>query len=695
MKLPGLFKTGAIMALALALISAAQAARITEPTNKNVLRHQIVIAGGLLSQDAWVGPLTMGASGYSTQRGATPVRDPVALGAVPVLDYAYSAQTAEMLGYTASTPLLTFTQWYASGRTDSWFEYLQSLPRLPWGSPGCSKTNYFIIWWGMGCIAENGTLDPARMGGLLTEKEAKELAFDYIKDNFPVWRTSTQAWLRAKGVGQAWVSFKQRIQIKTNSGPENRAIIWSAYIGPTGDGVAPDPKLVTDLGAKTLQVTYTPKAADSNVGASAYPDAGVLSWRVVDEAGVPKTGWTSVNTDGAYDEPDPEAVEIDPDHMVKCLVDKSKTGQAWANTAAAGATTVACPQGYPDIGTLLSDNGAQFAVLDYIRRITPVYCREDDSACLNGTPWPPQPTVLPVDDTKEFVPFMYYSYTLRSVTYADCGISAYRNTGTYGGVLSLVTDRYLVMQDGTYQAVNQSTKTEQMAPQAFDWSVRPPSGFNLAADLNGYVVHPGSGDALIPVSAMYEVGTPPAIIETNSPGTGGASVRHTNAAQRKGGSQLNLTLEVSCAINGKFKLGYGWSAGDGAFYGDPVEVTKGIPGPVTHRTYAKNDPALIWDAALYYDGASRLYLQSSANISDGQSYDASSGGWTTAPGLQNNCGAAGVSTEIEGLPYLTCATPIGEENCLSGWHPNLTDPVAGACFRVDPEHQDQFWVDVD
>lgn len=301
-----------------------------------------------------------------------------------------------------------------------------------------------------------------------TQKQVQDRATAFFTEYYPTIRNSIQDWMHDNGVSHAWITYKQTVNVTSSTGVDPMNVQWSAFIDSTGRGIAPNPKIVSVNGLKILQARYMAYATSDDVPSTlGYVDAGKLYWRVLNDAFIPITGWSELQTDGAFDEPyDPgDETPIDPDAGLKCLMDKSKAGPAWQPSSFLdGATT--CNQSMPDIISLMDETNSQLAIVDYVRQVAPIWCREDDAACLSGAAMPA--TDLPNDPDAEFVALVAYRFDSRTLGSNACGTQEFRNHGWSGYKLDLTTDRYVAFANGGYQAVNQFRGTWISDAQEFD-----------------------------------------------------------------------------------------------------------------------------------------------------------------------------------------------------------------------------------
>lgn len=341
----------------------------------------------------------------------------------------------------------------------------------------------------------------------LTQPQVKAQADAFFKEYYPVIRNSLQDWMRGNGVSHAWVTYKQAVNVSSSTGIDPMSIQWSAFIDSTGRGIAPNPKVVMDNGLKILQVRYLSYATSDDVPSTlGYEDAGKLYWRIVNDSFLPVTGWTELQTNGAFDEPyDPgDETPIDPDGGVRCLMDKSKAGPAWTPYNPTVHDSISCNQGMPDIIQLLGETNSQLAIVDYVRQVAPIWCREDDAPCLAGTAEPSAD--LAADPDAEFVPLVAYRFDSRTLGTNACDIQEYRNHGWSGYKLNLTTDRYMAFADGSFSPVNQFRGSWMSDAEEFDNLVVIPVGETAdATTMADKVINPQQNTQIVVASAVPNI----------------------------------------------------------------------------------------------------------------------------------------------------------------------------------------------
>lgn len=212
-------------------------------------------------------------------------------------------------------------------------------------------------------------------------------------------------------------------------------LVWQVSVIDGGRVVHGVPRVV-DSDPSYVYATYTPKSVAVGLPAAwSPPDAGLLKWQLRRRDGTPVTDWATINTNGAFDEPTLDGV--DPNWGVNCL----------ANMA----YDATCPVAYGDVKGLIAANSASSAIIDYVRKVQPVYTP-------NG------------DGTQS--PSMSVSFDSRNLTHNhSCSNGTYRNTGRFGFTLQNTLDRFSFdPKVATPNLLNRMTSTGISPTQGFDFS---------------------------------------------------------------------------------------------------------------------------------------------------------------------------------------------------------------------------------
>lgn len=162
-----------------------------------------------------------------------------------------------------------------------------------------------------------------------------------------------------------------------------------------------------------------------------WPGGGTLSHETRDENFTNGGGFTNIAVGAAYNEPfNFSGVPVDPDQLLKCLMDKSRPG---------------CGQPQPDVKSLIGQVDATYAVVDYYRLVKPV-----------GQPY-----------AGGYSSIMTINVTDRLVTFPCASVNdgTYSQNFRYTQRLEYVIDRYITYPDGRHYFV-QRFRDEVQSPEA-------------------------------------------------------------------------------------------------------------------------------------------------------------------------------------------------------------------------------------
>lgn len=246
--------------------------------------------------------------------------------------------------------------------------------------------------------------------------------------------TSLKALMIAQGFKAANFIFEQ--SIKPAGSLSYVKVVWQVTVLEGGRIIYADPR-VTDPDPYYVYAVYTSKQVAAGLPSSlAYTDGGKFKWQLVKKDGTPLTAMSTLDVGGAFDLPTvADGTSYDPDWGVKCL----------ANVASGSCPTVA---GFSDVKTLISSNSATGSVIDYMRKLEPVYTDKGD-----GT----QQAVMSI------------SFDSRNLTHNNsCTNGTFRTQGRYGLTLNSTYDRF--SYDGLSAPVlmGRSNSTSFSPTQTFD-----------------------------------------------------------------------------------------------------------------------------------------------------------------------------------------------------------------------------------
>ena len=279
--------------------------------------------------------------------------------------------------------------------------------------------------------------------------------------------TSLKSWMSINNYKAGSFIYEQELVPQGVS--RSMKLVWQLAVSDTGRGLYGAPRLI-DADPTYVYVTYTPKSVATGLPTSwAYSGAGILKWQLRKRDGTPQTSWVSVDTNGAYDAPTTNGVDID--FGLKCLADKT--------------SSLGCPTAYLDTKTLITNTASMGAIIDYVRQVAPVYDSSTDASS-GATVQTPRVSV---------------SIDTRTLTPTDCTNSTYRNTGSYGFTLNSNVDRYTVNEDMTTpQFVQRFTSTSTSPTSSYDLTVATTLS---SAQLQAQVLNPfDTSTGLVAVSVV-------------------------------------------------------------------------------------------------------------------------------------------------------------------------------------------------
>lgn len=245
---------------------------------------------------------------------------------------------------------------------------------------------------------------------------------------------SLKALMNAQGYKAANFIFEQ--SIKPAGSPSYVKVVWQVTVLEGGRIIYADPR-VTDPDPYYVYAVYTSKQVAAGLPSSlAYTDGGKFKWQLVKKDGTPLTAMSTLDVGGAFDVPTvADGTSYDPDWGVKCL----------ANVASGSCPNVA---GFSDVKTLISSTSATGSVIDYMRKLEPVYTDKGD-----GT----QQAVMSI------------SFDSRNLTHNNsCTNGTFRTQGRYGLTLNSTYDRFSYDGLTTPVLMGRSNSTSFSPTQTFD-----------------------------------------------------------------------------------------------------------------------------------------------------------------------------------------------------------------------------------
>jgi hypothetical protein len=248
--------------------------------------------------------------------------------------------------------------------------------------------------------------------------------------------TNLKSWLAVNNYKAG--SFIYEHDLTPKNAGRTMKLVWQLSVADGGRVLFGAPRLI-DGDPVFIYLTYTPMTVSTGLPSSwTYPDAGLLKWQLRKRDGTPATPWASIQTNGAFDDRD----NGDTNFGVNCLGD----AQIYPD----------CPVGYIDAKTLISQNSASGAIVDYVRRLAPVYTTTTDG---NGQP---------IQQARVSV-----SVNTRNYTPSDCTHGKYQNAGQYGFTLQSTLDRFVLSEaDKTPNLVNSYTSYSISPTQSYDYTIQ-------------------------------------------------------------------------------------------------------------------------------------------------------------------------------------------------------------------------------
>lgn len=273
--------------------------------------------------------------------------------------------------------------------------------------------------------------------GTLSQAQIIAQATTYIDGQEARLATDLSAYLASIHADRAYFTYDQ--EVMPVGAAHSMRLVWTFTVDSSGAATYAAPQIL-DTDPVMIYMVYTPSAVAAGLPAGwAYPNAGVLQYQLRNTAGTALSNWVSINTYGAFDEPQSGGAAVDPDAGVKCLVD---------------ATSGGCPQGYPDAKTLIATHGAMYAILDYVRMVQPEYTQQESP---------------PGSGQYVQVPVMSMSVNSRVFDTDYCSLS-YTNQGQYGYTLLNQTDRYYVPASGAYAQIGSYQGTSISPTQSYSYT---------------------------------------------------------------------------------------------------------------------------------------------------------------------------------------------------------------------------------
>ena len=293
-----------------------------------------------------------------------------------------------------------------------------------------------------------GSLHVLNYAGGLEEGTLLAQAKPFIEAQVARLASQIRFYMLANGIGFAWFNYDQKVRVANN--PQPMHLVWSVALDQQERAIYGDPRLVPER-PSILYATYTPYSVMTGLPQDfAYAGAGYLDWILVDYTFQPLSGWTDINTGGAFDDPQlSSGVSSDPNQGLECLMDES------GNTG--------CSTAYPDIRSLINQNGAAMGLVDVVATLQPVW---DEVANKKGGVDQVAELGVSVDTrTWKNAQTLFFIYPAGGATFSE--------TGRIGYALEENVDRYVYRpQTDTYDFINRFTTVALSPTQNFSKSVR-------------------------------------------------------------------------------------------------------------------------------------------------------------------------------------------------------------------------------
>jgi hypothetical protein len=351
-------------------------------------------------------------------------------------------------------------------------------------------------------------------GSTLTQQQLLTLAITHFAGQAGAVASAMRTALQARGLAHGTFVFDQRVLIAGASLP--RQLVWTLTVDSGGRYSFAEPQLF-DQQPTLLHAQYVPLRVAAGLPQGwAWPDGGQLRWQLLDLQLQPVTAMMSVDTGGAFDPPDPvNGSAYDPDAGLRCLVDRS--------------SNAGCAATLPDIVSLIDLNAAAGALVDYGRRVAPVYDPMRNAA-----------------GNTEQVARVSLQVTLREVTYSGCTADmAYRNAGRYGFTLQATTDRYQVSRNGRFSRLNTQQSLSLSPTQPYDWTrlLQPAAVASLS---------PLMLDPIDPARPLLETATVPNLLLVAPITVNGSETQTVASYLSPQTIYARLQLEIGCSVSGRW-----------------------------------------------------------------------------------------------------------------------------------------------
>lgn len=351
----------------------------------------------------------------------------------------------------------------------------------------------------------------------------KNSAIVYFRNNASSIATQLAKFLKDNGVSSGYFKYTQKVNTYQNGNIVEMDLKWDAQFDSSRGIIFGNPKLISSADPIVLYVEYIPLNMEPGIDPALNTDTykGYLKYVVKDTSNPPVaiSEMAYVNTNGAYDEPatneDGEDTQcgseegvadgcIDQNAGLRCLLDK--------------ASASGCPAGVPDVNELLDATGANFAIVDYARRIKPKFVAvNNESQDLSDTS---NEEDNPNADAPEEIAAMTVNVLSRTLSKNnECNLE-YKNTGTYSTILERIVERWTVDLDGAYSQIGEMVS--QYSTPVIPYSQTLVMKNTTAASLDKQLLSPMLPNCaaypqycLIPDTAIYKLESKAPIIDNS------------------------------------------------------------------------------------------------------------------------------------------------------------------------------------
>jgi hypothetical protein len=297
--------------------------------------------------------------------------------------------------------------------------------------------------------------------------------FPYQYENFL--KPNFLPFMQSKGFSSAVFDFGQRVIVNASPAPRIKWLSWRVIVDSSGRARYADAKLL-DESPQPLYVLYTPKkVADGLPPGSGYTDAGTIKWHLMDASGNAITGTTTIDVNGAYDQPEVDAGAPDP--LPAGCSRNPDTGDAECDIAFGleclinNQSKPSCPTGYVDVRQLIDLTAPSWVIVDYARHVQPVY---EPVVQTDGSIAEELKTSVTITKREWKVGKTYFFIS-------PGGATKFNVEGNYGYEIRMQTERYRVNSDDlTYTMLGIDDSVTAAPTTVFAKSASVPQGATCA-----------------------------------------------------------------------------------------------------------------------------------------------------------------------------------------------------------------------